>query len=362
MADIRVQRLAKVVVDYSLGVRKGETIYISASPTAAPLVEEVYRLVLRKGAYPWVRIRLDGLERALYEEGSAKQIEHLGDIAMYEAQKVDRSVRIIAGANVKELASIDPTLQGRRRKALKPLMDAILAKPWNLVLFPTQAYAQAAEMSLGEFEDFVYGACFCDKRSPVAEWRKLSRWQAGFVERLNGAGTLRIVGRDTDISMSIKGRTFINSDGHFNMPSGELFSGPVEDSAEGSISFEFPAICYGHEVEGVRLKFKRGVVVEASAEKGDDFLQAMLEMDEGSRRLGEVAIGTNYGITSFVKNILFDEKIGGTVHLALGNGYPETGSVNVSALHWDMIKDLRHEGKVYVDGKVFMSKGKLATR
>jgi len=360
MADPRIERLAQVVVDYSLGVKKGETIYIGSTPTAAPLVEEIYRRVLRKGAYPWVQISLDGLERALYEEGSREQIEHLSEIGMYTVEKVDRSVRIMAAANVKELSSVDPALQGRRRRAMKPMMDAILAKKWNLVMFPTQAYAQAAEMSLREFEDFVYSACFCDRRGAVAEWRRVSRWQAGLIKRLQGARRLRIVGRDTDLSMSIKERTFVNSDGHYNMPSGELFTGPVEDSVEGCVSFEFPAVYSGREVEGVRLKFKQGRVVEAFAEKGNDFLQAMIDLDEGSGRLGEVAIGTNFRITRFVKNILFDEKIGGTVHMALGNGYPETGSANVSALHWDMIKDLREEGKVYVDGKVFMAKGKIA--
>jgi aminopeptidase len=234
-----------------------------------------------------------------------------------------------------------------------------MKKPWTLTLFPTSAFAQDADMSLTEFEDFVYSATFADQDRPVAKWRALERRQEKMIAALKGADEVHIVGPDTDLTLSVKGRTFINSAGTNNMPSGEIFTGPVETSAEGYIKYDFPVCHAGREIDGIRLVFRKGKVVEASATKNEKFLLSMLDIDRGARRLGELGIGTNFGIDRFVRNILFDEKIGGTIHLALGKSYEETGGRNESALHWDMIKDLRKGGALYVDGEVIQKDGKF---
>jgi len=230
---------------------------------------------------------------------------------------------------------------------------------WCGTLFPTNAYAQDAEMSLSDFEEFVYQACFLNDEDPVARWLELSRQQQRLIDWLKAKRTVHIVGQDTDLTLSVADRVFINSDGKRNFPSGEFFTGPVENSANGSIRFSFPASYNGRSVEDVRLRFENGVVVQATAAHGQDYLEKMLDMDEGARRLGEFAFGTNSNVDRFTKNILFDEKIGGTIHLALGASYPETGGVNQSSLHWDMVCDLRTGGEVRIDGEPFCRDGKF---
>jgi aminopeptidase len=228
---------------------------------------------------------------------------------------------------------------------------------WVGTLFPTNAYAQDAEMSLSDYEDFVYGACMPDPDDPVGYWERFSAWQDQIVEWLKGKRAVHVTGPDTDLNLSIDGRTFINSDGHHNMPSGEVYTGPVEDSVEGHVRFSYPAIHQGHEVSGVQLWFEGGRVVRATAEKNEEFLLSTLDTDEGSRYVGEFAIGTSEGIQQFTSQILFDEKIGGSFHMALGAGYPETGSKNQSAIHWDMICDLRQGGEIWVDGELLYKEG-----
>jgi aminopeptidase len=254
---------------------------------------------------------------------------------------------------------LDPSLQARMAKASRPLKNKLLKKKWTLTLFPTHAYAQDAEMSLSDFEDFVYSATFSDEDKPVKAWESLKRKQDKLISKLEGAEQVEVIGPGTQLTMSIKGRTFINSAGTHNMPSGEVFTGPVEDSVEGEIQYDYPVVNQGREIDGIRLVFRKGKVVDASATKNEDFLLRMLEMDPGAKRIGELGIGTNFKIQRFIKTILFDEKIGGTVHLALGASYPETGGKNKSALHWDMIKDLRKGGELRVDGKVIQKDGQF---
>ncbi len=266
----------------------------------------------------------------------------------------------MSSVNTRELTNIDAVKQAKLSKTLRPLSDIILKKDrWILALYPTQAYAQDAEMPLAEFEDFVANAVKITEKDPVKEWQKVFDYQEKIVKALTNADKVHIKGYDTDLTLSVIGRKFINSYGVANMPSGEVFTGPIENSANGKIYYEFPACTNGNEVSGVRLEFKAGRVVKASAEKNEGFLLKMLEMDKGSRYLGEFAFGLNYSIQKFIKNILFDEKIGGTIHLALGNSYPETGGKNKSGLHWDMIKDLRNEGEVRINGKPVFKKGKF---
>ncbi|MGC9520578.1 MAG: aminopeptidase, partial [Anaerolineae bacterium] len=277
----------------------------------------------------------------------------------------DVLLNIRSETNTRELSNIDPERQTRRRRALAPLRQRHLERGatgelrWNVTLYPTAAYAQEADMSVRDFEDFVYRACYCDRDDPVAAWRQVHSEQERAIAWLRGRDHVRITGSNADLTLSIRGRRFVNSDGHHNMPSGEIFTGPVEDSANGWVRFTYPALTEGREVEGIELTFEEGRVVKASAEKNEALLLRMLEADEGSRYLGEFAIGTNFGIQQFTKNILFDEKIGGSFHLALGAGYPETGSQNRSAIHWDMICDMRDGGEIEVDGELLYRDGEF---
>ena len=359
MADPRVQRFAELLVKYSIYAKPKETIGVEGSAEAEPLFEAVYEEMLKAGAYPVLRMTPRNASETLFKHGRDVHLDTLSPFEMKYAQAMDGTVRIMASSNTRALSAVDPSKQARVAKARKPIRKIILAKKWALTLYPTASYAQDAEMSLADFENFVYRANFLDHDDPVKAWTTLEKKQDQLIARLRGANEIRIVGPDTDLKMSVKGRTFINSVATHNVPSGEIFTGPVEDSVEGHIRYDFPVCEGGREVDGIRLVFRGGKVVEATAQKNQDYLLKMLDMDPGARRLGELGIGTNYGIQQFIKNILFDEKIGGTVHLALGESYEETGGKNKSALHWDMIKDLRKDGALYVDGKLFQKNGKF---
>jgi aminopeptidase len=359
MKDIRVQKLAKVLVNYSLGHPTHKTVDVSGSSAAEPLLICVYEELLRAGAYPALRMVPDETQELFFKYGKKHHFDTLTSYQKALVRHADCTLRVIASKNTRALTDVDPSKQARLAQTMKPLKDAILKKPWTLTLFPTAAFAQDADMSLSDFEDFVYAATFADEKQPVRAWKALARRQEKLIQRLQGADRVRIVGPDTDISLSVKGRPFINSAGTRNMPSGEIFTSPIEDSAEGYICYDYPVCHQGREIEGIRLVFRNGRVVDAHADKNEAFLLKMLDMDKGARRLGELGIGTNFGIRRFIKNILFDEKIGGSIHLAVGAGFPEAGGKNKSALHWDMIKDLRHGGAMYVDGRLFQKEGRF---
>lgn len=360
MSDPRIQNLARTLVNYSAGAKPRETFSIAGNAVAEPLLLAIYEEMLKAGVYPVMQMTPNGAGDAFYRLGRP---HHFQSVPAYQSavlQHLDGSIRVLADTNTRALSGVDPAKQQQFSRASKELRGLLLKKKWVLTLFPTAAYAQDAEMSLVEFEDFVYAATFSDETDPLKAWRALWTEQDRIIRRLRGADEIRIVGEDTDLRLSVKGRKFINSAGTHNMPSGEVFTGPLETSAEGHIRYDFPVCVQGKEVDGIRLVFRAGKVVEATATKNQAFLLAMLDQDEGARRLGELGIGTNRRIQRFIKNILFDEKIGGTVHLALGQSYAETGGKNVSALHWDMIKDLRKGGRILVDGKTFQKDGKFA--
>jgi aminopeptidase len=359
MTDPRVSSLARILVRYCVEADPGETVGVTFSVTAMPLVLAVYEELLRAGAFPALRLQSDEAAEIMLKRGRDIHFDRIPPFARAYARCIDKSIDIRAPSNTRALTGTDPQRQARLGRTMRPVQEILRTKPWVLTMFPCEALAQDAEMSLGEYEDFVYGATFADEKDPVGCWRAVSREQAKLIARLKGAQLVRIVGPGTDISMSVKGRTFINSNGRRNMPSGEIFTGPVEDSVEGYITYDFPVCHQGREVQGVRLVFRKGRVVEATAEKNQAFLLSMLDSDPGARRLGELGIGTNRRIQRFTKSILFDEKIGGTVHLAVGKSYPETGGLNRSAIHWDMIKDLRRGGAVYVDGRLFQKDGRF---
>jgi aminopeptidase len=360
MKDIRVQSLAKILVRYSVHAKSRELIAVDGTSEAEPLLLAIYEELLRAGAYPLVRMSPNGASEAFFKLGKPHHFDRLTPFQRLLMDQLDGSIYVDSSRNTRSLSGVDPRKQARVSRTTKPLREKMMMKKWCLTLFPTQAYAQDAEMSLSDFEDFVYAATFTDRDDPVAAWKTQAAKQAKLIRALRGARNVRIVGPETDLTLSVKGRVFINSAGHHNMPCGEVFTGPVEDSAEGHIRFDYPVCHAGREVDGVRLVFRGGKVVEATAQKNEKFLHTMLDMDPGARRLGELGIGTNYGIRKFIKNILFDEKIGGSIHLAVGQSYKETGGRNQSALHWDMIKDLRKGGALVVDGQVFQKDGKFA--
>jgi len=362
MNDPRILNLAKVLVRYSIAARPRQTVSVSGNTVAEPLLVAVYEELIRAGAYPLLRMTPPGLGEVFMASRWKHHFELLPAYAAALAETTDASISVHSQTNTREMSAVDPKKEATLARTHAPLSEIAMRKPWVLTLYPTAAYAQDAEMSLRAFEDFVYGATFADTDDPVGAWREVHRRQAKLIARLRGADEIRIVGPDTDLKLSVKGRVFVNSDGRHNMPSGEVFTGPVETSAEGYIRYDYPVCRQGREVEGVRLVFRKGVIVEATADKNQVFLEAMLNTDPGARRLGELGIGTNTGITKFTKNILFDEKIAGTVHLAIGRSLAGTRGTNKSAVHWDMIKDLRRGGAVYVNGKLLQKDGKFVGR
>jgi len=357
--DCRLINHAKVLVRYCIAAKQKQTVSVSGEVSAEPLLLAVQEELLRAGAYPVVRMSPRGATESFFRHGKPHHFNTMSAYQKASVRLMDATIRVQSSSNTRELSRVNPARQATLAKTMRPLVNAMLSKPWALTLFPTEAYAQDAEMSLHDFEDFVYHAIFADAPNPVGEWRKLRRQQDRLIATLKGADGVRIVGAGTDLTLSVKGRSFINSDGHHNMPSGEIFTGPVETSAEGHIAYDYPVCHAGREIDGIRFVFRKGRVVEADATKNAAFLRKMIDLDAGARRLGELGIGTNRRIDRFTRNILFDEKIGGTVHLALGRSYPETGGRNRSALHWDMIKDLRRGGALYVDGRLFQKDGRF---
>jgi len=366
MRDPRLEKLADVIVNYSVGVKAGQLVRLSGSHVALPLLKELYRKVLAAGANPFVRLSAEELEEIFLKAAGEEQLKFLNPVTMYEIEKIDCTIGLWANENTKAMSNVDPKKIGLSSAARKPIMDTYMNRAasgslrWVGTQFPTAASAQDAEMSLAEYEDFVFSAGMLDRPDPVAAWKAMSERQQQLTDFLNGKSDYHVTAANgTDVRMSVAGMKWINCDGHENFPDGEVFTGPVIDSVNGQINFSFPAVHHGRECDGVKLTFKNGKVVDASAEKGQDFLFSMLDMDAGSRFLGECAIGTNYHITRYTKNTLFDEKIGGTVHFALGAGYPETGNTNQSGLHWDMVVDLRKGGRITIDGETINENGRF---
>ncbi len=365
MHDIRIERWAHTLVHYCLYLKQGETAVISSTPLAHPLIEAVYSEVLRVGAYPVVLLDLESLDELLLREGNEAQLTKLSPATIAALEQADAHLRIGASSNPRALNGVDPARIAQRRSAGYAFSQKLREREqagtfrWSSTLYPTAGYAQDAGMSLSEFEAFVFDVCFLNDHDPIARWQELAKKQQRFVDWLVGHRLVHIKGDGTDLTLSIQDRTFINSDGKRNFPSGEFFTGPVEDSANGVIQFAIPASYAGRSVEGVRLVFKQGKVIEASAQQGQAFLDQMLALDEGARYLGEFAFGNNSRVDRSTKNVLFDEKMGGTIHLALGASYPETGGLNQSALHWDMVCDLRTAGEVWVDDTLFLKDGKI---
>lgn len=351
---------AALLAGYCLDAQPGQQVLIRSTTLAAPLLLELQRELLERGAWPLERIELPGAGETFYRHARERQLDGFAPLSMAEAEHADASITIQAPENTRALAGIDPELIARAARARRPVRERLLERVrWCSTLWPTPALAQQAGMGLAEFGAFVERALFLDREQPLAAWAELHDFQERLIARLGAARELRVEAPGTDLTLDVAGRTWINSDGRRNMPSGEVFSGPHEDSASGHVRFGIPSSPAGVEVAGVELEFRAGEVVAARAERGEQYLLRMLDSDPGARRLGEVGIGTNFGIDRAIGAILFDEKIGGTVHLALGRSYPETGGVNESALHWDLICDLRGGGRLTLDGEPLQEDGQF---
>ena len=364
MVDIRVRRLADLIAGYCIEVTKGMEVIVSATTAAIPLVVELYRAILQRGGYPHAMITDEVLGETFYRFADEETLKYVPRLDKFIFENIDALVRILSSTHTKYLSSIDPARISTAQAARRELKEIFLRRAaegklkWVIAPYPTKALAQEASMSYTEYEDFVFRATMVDREDPITAWKEQAKFQERVAQFLSKISELHIVAEDTDLKLRVEGRKWINDDGKHNMPGGEVFTGPIEDSIEGYIVFTYPAIWGGREVEGIKLVFKKGNVVEAKAIKGEDFLKKMLETDEGAKKVGEFAFGLNYSINVFTKEILFDEKIGGTIHLAVGSSYPETGGRNISAIHWDMIKDMK-KGKIYADGDLVYEKGKF---
>ena len=348
---------ARLLCGYCLEAQPGQQVVVRSTTLAAPLLLAVQRELLEREAWPLLRAELPGAAEEWWGAARDAHLDGFAPAELAEVEATHASLTIQAPENATALAGVDPARMARAARARAPLREAALRRRWCGTLWPTPAGAQRAGMGTAEFAGFVRRATFLDRDDPAAAWGALGELQARLIERLSAASELRIEAEGTDLRLSVAGRTWVNSDGRRNMPSGEVFTGPVEDSAEGRIRFGISSSPRGVEVAGIELELREGRVVDARAERGHEYLLATLDTDPGARRLGEVGIGTNTGIDRPVGAILFDEKIGGTVHFALGRSYPETGGVNESAVHWDMICDLRAGGRLSADGDVIQQDG-----
>jgi aminopeptidase len=360
-----VERLARIVCKYSLKLKPGQLVMIEAPALAEPLIVELVKAALEAGAIPRTRLTAEGAQAAFVSEAGEEQIAYLLPSALPEMEALDARVAIHASWNTRELSGVDPAKMARAQEARSPVLEMVMRRAaagelnWCVTAFPCQAFAQDAAMSLEQYEDFVYRAGWLHLDDPVAAWRAFSEKLHVITERLSKVSRLRVLAEDTDLTVGVGGRKWTASAGDRNFPDGEVFTGPVETETTGDVRFSFPAIFGGREVDDVRLRFEGGRVVKSEAAGGEELLQKMLSLDEGASVLGEFAIGTNYAVDRFTKQILFDEKIGGTCHMAVGAGYPETGSTNHSALHWDMVCDLRSGGEIHADGEVIYRDGKF---
>jgi aminopeptidase len=324
----------------------------------------IYEEAVKAGAHLFLEQPLEEASELFYKFASDEQLDYISPVRKLIYETFDAQLSIEASSNRRSLSGIDPQRMARRNKAYSGIMKTYLersasgALKWCITVFPNNANAQDADMSLRDYTEFVYGAGMLNEDDPVVFWQELGKYQTKLNDWLKGRNIAALKGSNVDLTLSIKDRVFVSADGKYNFPDGEIFTGPVEDSANGWIRFKYPAIFMGQEVTDIELWFENGKVVKEKASKNQELLTSCLNTDAGARYLGEWGIGTNYGITKFTKDMLFDEKIGGTIHLAVGAGYPETGSKNESAIHWDMLCDMA-ESEVTVDNDLFYKDGKL---
>jgi len=363
ITDQRLTKLAHVLVHYSIEVKERETIIISGSTASEPLLREIFHQVILAGGHPTLRMTFEDMDYLFYKSARDFQLNYTDPFRLHETEHMDGFIAIFPDHNPRALTSVDSAKKRQRLLAQKPISEKIFER-WGLgklrwvgTASPSSALAQEANMSLAEYAEFVFDAMHLNEDDPIRFWKDFSLKQQALCDRLNTVKQMRYVGKDTDLLFRCEGRTWINCDGRNNFPDGEVFTGPIENSVEGCIRFTYPGIYQGEEIEDIFLRFEKGKVTEARAAKGENLLRQLLETDDGAHYVGEIAIGTNKQIARFTKNMLFDEKMGHTVHLALGRGIPQSGSQNHSALHWDMLKDMSDAGEIYADGLLIYKNG-----
>ena len=365
MKDPRIDKLADLLVDYSTEVKPKQKVLIQGELGGEPLMAAVFRKCLAVGAYPFCVPYTSDWVTSILQYAKPEQYRPIYAPFKNMYETYDVRIRILGETNTKELSQFGPEKVSRLYEVYGKDLRIVLDRAargemkWVGVLFPTNAYAQDANMSLAQYEDFVYDACMPDADDPIGYWKKIAARQDKAIAWLKGKKHVHVTAPGTDLELSIEGRPFINCACKENVPDGEIFTSPIENSTNGFVNYSFPTIYEGFEVSGIRLEFKDGKVVKASADKNEDFLIKKLDTDPGARYLGEFAIGTNERIDRFTGQILFDEKIGGSFHMAVGHGYPESKSENDSSIHWDMICDLRKDGRITVDGELFYKDGKF---
>jgi aminopeptidase len=365
MFDPRVTKLAEVLVQYSTEVRPGDKVLLRGGAPSLPLIQAIYGEVIRAGGFPLPLMSPEGTKHMLFEYGNDEQLQFVHDPIKLIFETYDVFITVDASVNTMSMSNIPPAKVALNQGASREVFSTVLKRyeagnlRWMETLYPTQAYAQDAQMSLTEYENLVFGACVPDLDDPVGYWKRVSKQQQRTVEWLTGKKVIDVEGPEVRLHMCVENRSFVNCDGKGNMPDGEIYTCPVEDSVEGHVKFSFPTVYGGRKMEGVELWIEQGRVVKAQAESGEAFLQEMLNMDEGARSIGEFAIGTNAGIQGATGNCLYDEKIGGSFHLALGASAPDAGGLIESALHWDLVSDLRTGGRICADGELFYENGEL---
>jgi aminopeptidase len=365
VSDARLEALADVITRHSLRLGEGDLVLIQGPALAEPLLVELNRAALRRGAVPRTRVTLEGLDSAYLARASDRQLSWLPSYALPEMEAIDARISVIGTWNTRELTGIDPARLAARQSAVRPVMERFMERSaadtlrWCVTAFPCDALAQESDMSLDAYTDFLFRAGWLDAADPVAAWQAFAVRLDALRELLQGVDELRLVAEDTDLRLRVGGRTWSASKGLHNFPDGEVFTGPLETATEGDVRFTFPAMIGGREVADIRLRFEGGRVVRSEARSGQEYLRQMLAMDDGAGVLGEFAIGANYAVDRYTKQILLDEKMGGTCHMALGAGYPNTGSLNKSALHWDMVCDLRSGGEIHADGRPIYRDGRF---
>ena len=359
------EKLAKIAVNYSLHIKKGQRAFITGPALAKELFQAMYIEILKAGGHPFLLPQIEGVAELYYTYASEEQLLYVDKVQKMVVKEFDHYIVILGDYNTRKLSQINPEIiskaQGSpdRRELFEMLEERMSKKELGYLVIPcpSNSLAQEANMDLFSYINFIKKALFLEKEDPIEEWNKLKKRQEEIIEHLNRIKEIHVIGEDTNLTFSVEGRTWKNSSGNLNLPDGEVYTSPHEDSANGYIRFTYPGIFQGREIENIFLRFKEGKVIEAKAEKGEDLLQEILKI-ENANRIGEFAVGNNYGITKFTKNVLFDEKIGGTLHFALGLGFIECGSENKSAIHWDILKDMKLSGsKILADGKVIYEEG-----
>ena len=357
-------RYAHLLVHYCLELQPGEKVQIRSTHLAEPLLQALMREILEAGAHPHFDVSFRDQERLFLTHANDAQLDYVPSAYRESMETFDAYAVILSSYNTKHLQHVDAARSRRmaaaRSESRRIYMERTATREMKrtLCLFPTEAAAQEASMSLAEYEAFVYGACLLDREDPVAAWMGVRERQQAIVDRLNACTEVRYRNADSDIAFRTEGRIWINSDGRTNMPSGEVYTSPVEDSVNGHIRFNYPGIFMGREIEDIRLEVRDGEVVRWEAKRGQELLDQLLQTP-GARRFGEAAIGTNYGIDRLTRNMLFDEKMGGTVHMALGQSYPATGGKNESDVHWDLLADMTENAEILADGERIYENGRF---